>query len=106
MSNAFETRVDRRDRGNLKALAFTPAHIREAGYVSFAGAEFEFPTAPAVIEAVQAAAGNGLFGYTVADAPYFDAVRWWPGYGRRRSRRTGSARCRGPSSPWPRPSAC
>ncbi len=77
MSNAFETRVDRRDRGNLKALAFTPAHIREAGYVSFAGAEFEFPTAPAVIEAVQAAAGNGLFGYTVADAPYFDAVRWW-----------------------------
>lgn len=77
MKYDFDTRVERRGRGNLKALCFTPPHILEGGFVSYAGAEFEFKTARPVIDAVKEAAENGLFGFTVADAQYFSHVTWW-----------------------------
>lgn len=77
MKYDFDTRVDRRNCGNLKALQFTPTHILERGFVSYAGAEFEFKTARPVIDAVKRAAENGLFGFTVADENYFSHVVWW-----------------------------
>ena len=73
----FESRVDRKNCGNLKELLFTPQNIREKGYVSFSGAEFEFKTARPVIDAVKAAAENGLFGFTVADENYLSHIVWW-----------------------------
>ncbi len=77
MKYDFDTRVDRRNCGNLKALQFTPAHILERGFVSYAGAEFEFKTAQPVIDAVKKAAENGLFGFTIADEKYLSHVVWW-----------------------------
>lgn len=77
MQYDFDTRVDRKNRGNIKELIFTPPCIREKGYISFAGAEFEFKTARPVIDAVKEAAENGLFGFTVADERYFSHIVWW-----------------------------
>lgn len=73
----FDTRVDRKNRGNIKELLFTPASVREKGFVSFSGAEFEFKTARPVIDAVKEAAENGLFGFTLADERYLSHVVWW-----------------------------
>lgn len=77
MQYDFDTRVDRKNRGNIKELLFTPASVREKGYVSFSGAEFEFKTARPVIDAVKEAAENGLFGFTIADERYLSHVAWW-----------------------------
>lgn len=77
MKYDFDSRVDRNNRGNLKQILFTPPAITEKGFVSYAGAEFEFKTARPVIDAVKAAAENGLFGFTVADNNYFSHVTWW-----------------------------
>lgn len=77
MQYDFETRVDRKNRGNLKEILFTPEYIREKGYVSYAGAEFEFKTARPVIDAVKEAAENGLFGFTVPDENYLSHITWW-----------------------------
>ncbi len=77
MKYDFSKRVNRENRGNIKRILFTPDSVNEAGVVSYAGAEFEFPTAPPVIEAVKEAAENGLFGFTVADDNYRDHIVWW-----------------------------
>ena len=75
MSYAFET-VVRRGPENLKQL-FTPREVLQAGLVSFDGAEPDYPTAPVIREAVARLAENGLFGFTLADDSYREAVRWW-----------------------------
>ena len=77
MQYDFDTRVDRKNRGTIKELLFTPENIREKGFVSYSGAEFEFKTARPVIDAVKEAAENGLFGFTAADGNYFSHVTWW-----------------------------
>lgn len=77
MEYDFSSRVNRTNCGNIKAMLFTPPHIMEKGVVSYAGAEFEFKTARPVIDAVKAAAENGLFGFTVADDRYRNHVQWW-----------------------------
>ncbi len=77
MNYEFNRRVNRENCGNIKRMLFTPDSVYESGVVSYAGAEFEFPTAPSVIDAVKRAADNGLFGFTVADGNYLDHVVWW-----------------------------
>ncbi len=77
MKYDFDTRVNRKNRGNLKELMFTPEQVREKGVVCYSGAEFEFKTARPVIDAVKEAAENGLFGFTVADQNYYDHILWW-----------------------------
>lgn len=77
MEYDFDTRVDRKNRGNIKELLFTPASVRKKGAISFSGAEFEFKTARPVIDAVKEAAENGLFGFTIADGQYLSHVVWW-----------------------------
>ena len=72
----FETPVDHRGLGNLKE-EYTPQAIRAAGLPSYWGAEFDFKTAPAIIEAVRRAADNGLFGFTLMTGAYVDRVVWW-----------------------------
>lgn len=77
MKYDFNTRVNRENRGNLKALVFTPQCVKEKDFVSYSGAEFEFWTAPCIIEAVKETAENGLFGFTVPDEEYAAHICWW-----------------------------
>jgi cystathionine beta-lyase len=72
----FETVVDRRDIGNMKYLV-APKAIKDAGMVSFSGAEADFKTAPVIIEAMVRKAENGLMGFTLCDETYKNAVKWW-----------------------------
>lgn len=71
----FETIVKRRP-ANLKLSATDPAVLR-AGNVSFDGAEPDFKSAPAIEHALKALAENGLYGFTLCDDVYREAVSSW-----------------------------
>ena len=75
MSFDFDTVVWRR-KANLKRM-FTDPQVAAHGNVSFDGAEPDYPTAPVIGEAVRKLADNGLYGFTVADDEYLQAVCWW-----------------------------
>ena len=75
MAFDFETVVRRRP-ANLKRM-FTDPAVLAHGNVSFDGAEPDYPTAPVIGEAVRRLSDNGLYGFTVADDAYRDAVCWW-----------------------------
>ena len=77
MKYDFETRIDRRNRGNLKDMVFTPEILKEKNIPSYSGAEFEFRPAPCVMKAVSDAAWNGCFGFTLADENYRRHIAWW-----------------------------
>lgn len=72
----FDSFVCRSGIGNL-IEELTPKAIREAGLPSYWGAEFDFKTAPVIIEAVKKTADNGLFGFTMLTKAYLDKVCWW-----------------------------
>ena len=72
----LETIVNRTHTGNLKEF-FTPDGLRQRGIEAFNAAEMDFKTAPSVIEAVKNFAEEGLFGFTLMDSDYTDAVRYW-----------------------------
>lgn len=71
----FETLVSRRN-ANLKRM-MTPPEVIEAGNISLDGAEPDFKSAPVIEEAVIAFAKNGLYGFTLPDADYKNAVVDW-----------------------------
>lgn len=77
MKYDFETRIDRKERGNLKYMVFTPDILKQKDIPSYSGAEFEFRTAPCVMEVVKEAAENGCFGFTLADDNYRRHIAWW-----------------------------
>ena len=77
MNTSFDLKLDRSGGVSWLKDLFTPDQVTEAGLLSFAGAEFEFSTCPALIKAVQEAAGRGAFGYTIAGDAYRNAVVWW-----------------------------
>lgn len=72
----FETLVDRSNSGNLKQT-LTPMALQERDLIGFAGAEMDFPTAPAICQAVAGFALRGIYGFTLQDRAYNDAVIWW-----------------------------
>jgi cysteine-S-conjugate beta-lyase len=72
----FESLVNRESTGNMKEC-LTPAELIKDGRIIFAGAEMDFKTAPVIINALKAFASKGIYGFTLADKPYTDAVRWW-----------------------------
>ena len=74
--SGFDTKVDRTGMSTVKQ-AFTPASVASSGIISLWGAEFEFPTAPFVIDAVVNWAKKGLYAYTVEDNHYRELVRQW-----------------------------
>jgi len=74
----FETRVDRRNQGNL-ADHLVEDSIRRKGLGAFVAAEMDFPTAPCILEAYSARVQNGLFGFTLADHEYMSSVQGWMG---------------------------
>lgn len=75
MAFDFETVVSRRP-ANLKRM-FTDPAVLAHGNVSFDGAEPDYPTAPVIARAVRSLADNGLYGFTVADDAYRQAVCRW-----------------------------
>jgi len=75
MDYDFETIV-KKGRANLSESLIDP-EIRKAGNISFDGAEPVYPAAPVLRNAVIRMAENGLFGFTIMDQKYRDAVSWW-----------------------------
>ncbi len=72
----FDHLIDRTGLHSVKQ-AYTPPIIGESGHVSMWGAEFEYPTAPFVIEEIVKWAKTGLYAYTVDDEDFRDRVRQW-----------------------------
>lgn len=77
MNTSFDQKLDRTGGVSWLKDLFTPDQVRQAGLLSFAGAEFEFPTCPALSKAVADAALRGAFGYSIAGDAYRNAVCWW-----------------------------
>ena len=73
----FDVKADRSGGVSWLKEYFTPDAVRDAGMLSYCGAEFEFPTCPALVRSVQEAAGRGLFGYALPGGQYKAAVQWW-----------------------------
>ncbi|MCD8023021.1 MAG: aminotransferase class I/II-fold pyridoxal phosphate-dependent enzyme [Lachnospiraceae bacterium] len=80
MEYDFET-VVRTGEENLKKQ-WTPAPIREAGYVSFEAAEMDFPTAPSIIRSVSELVQKGNIGYPTITPAYQERVCWWMAHAR------------------------
>ena len=72
----FDRLVDRTGSGSLKD-AYMPQAVRDAGLVSYWGAEFDFPTCPAFSEGVRACAERGLYAFTLQTGAYNERVVWW-----------------------------
>ncbi len=72
----FDTIVDRRHIGNMIEET-KPLSIRGAGLPSYWGAEFDFRTAPIVVEALRNAVDRGLMGFTLPDSAYLGRIVWW-----------------------------
>lgn len=74
--SSFDMRVDRTGMSSVKQK-LTPESVKNSGIISLWGAEFEFPTAPFVIDAVADWAKKGLYAYTVEDDAYRQLVCGW-----------------------------
>lgn len=72
----FDVRVDRTSMSTVKQ-ALTPKNVCESGIMSLWGAEFEFPTAPFVVDAIVAWAKKGLYAYTVDNEDFRQLVCRW-----------------------------
>ncbi|MCI8505161.1 MAG: aminotransferase class I/II-fold pyridoxal phosphate-dependent enzyme [Lachnospiraceae bacterium] len=72
----FDRLVERAGAGSLKE-AMTPLAVKEAGLVSYWGAEFEFPGCPAFSEGVAECARRGLYAFTRQDDAYNERIVWW-----------------------------
>ena len=72
----FESLVNREHTGNMKASMVSDEFIRDDRII-FAGAEMDFQTAPVISDALKAFAARGIYGFTIADQPYLQAVCWW-----------------------------
>lgn len=77
MDCLFDHRVDRSGALTWLKDAFTPQAVKEAGLLGFAGAEFEFPTCPAIGNGIRAVLDKGILGFTLPNDAYRNAVCWW-----------------------------
>lgn len=77
----FDILVDRSGMTTVKQ-SLTPPCVTKSGHVSMWGAEFEFPTAPFVVDAIVEWAKKGLYAYTVEDEAFREQVCWWMQYRR------------------------
>lgn len=81
MQYEFDKIVDRTNMASIRELT-TPEYVTESGFVSFWGAEFEFKTAPCVIEAIKAWADKGLAAYGKMDDALRTVISNWMKYRR------------------------
>ncbi|WP_281165130.1 aminotransferase class I/II-fold pyridoxal phosphate-dependent enzyme [Liquorilactobacillus sicerae] len=72
----LETQVKRDDIGNLE-YKLEPENLRAAHLPTFSSAEMNFKTAPVVVESIVKTAKSGIFGFTLCDEHYRQAVAWW-----------------------------
>lgn len=72
----FDTLIDRSQMGCAKWNRRTPEETA-MGVVPMSIADMEFRCPPCVIDAVTRAAQTGVYGYTDADDPYYEAVAGW-----------------------------
>ena len=75
--------AERKNIGNMKGIAeeeLSSGRIRmRAGnrLVYLSGAEMDLKTAPVIRKSLSAFAQNGLYGFTIQDHRYNQAVCWW-----------------------------
>lgn len=77
MDCLFDRRVDRSGVFPWLKDEFTPEAVRAAGLVGFAGAEFEFPTCPAIAEGIRDVLSKGIMGFTLPGDAYRNGIVWW-----------------------------
>ncbi|WP_294429440.1 MalY/PatB family protein [uncultured Treponema sp.] len=67
------------DRHNTNAIKFDLAVARgkPADVLPLWVADMDFPTSPAIIEALHSKVNHGIFGYSVPDERFYDAVKKW-----------------------------
>lgn len=74
----FDTQIDRRGTASSKWDKMEARYgIPADDGISMWTADSDYPTAPCVIDAVQAEAARGIFGYVMYDDAYFDSIAWW-----------------------------
>lgn len=76
----FDTVVDRHGTGSLK-YDCAARRGKSPDLLPLWVADMDFPTAPAVVQAIKDRADQGIFGYTEPDEAYVTALRNW--FGRR-----------------------
>lgn len=76
MKYNFDELVDRHNIGNMKEAVTNP-EILTRGIPNFSAAEMDFKTAPSIIASVKNIADRGIFGFTLPDERYCNAVGWW-----------------------------
>jgi cystathionine beta-lyase len=81
MGYDFSSRVDRTGMASIRELT-TPDAVKNAGLISCWGAEFEFKTAPFIIQAIKDWADKGLAAYCIEDDALLNAIRNWMKYHR------------------------
>ncbi len=72
----FDQPVNRNGTGNMKG-SFQPETSCGKAPLILAGAEMDFPTAPVIREALSRFAENGIYGFTLPDKTYLNAVCFW-----------------------------
>lgn len=70
----FNDFINREGTGSAK-WEIRPAAVKKAGTVPLSVADMEFRCPPEVTAAVQKAAKHGIYGYTLVDDAYFEALR-------------------------------
>lgn len=77
MESIFDQSVDRTGPISWLKDLFTPEPVQQAGLLGFAGAEFEFPTCPAIGKGIRELLDKGIVGFTLPNDTYRNSVVWW-----------------------------
>lgn len=77
MESIFDQTVDRSGSITWLKDLFTPEAVKEARLLGFAGAEFEFPTCPAIGKGIRDMLDKGIVGFTLPNDAYRSSVLWW-----------------------------
>lgn len=77
MDSLFDQRVDRTGKISWLKDAFTPEPVKQSDLLGYAGAEFEFPTCPAIAKGVRELLDKGIMGFTLPNDAYCNGVVWW-----------------------------
>lgn len=77
MATIFDQKADRSGPFSWLKDDFTPKAVKDAGLLGYAGAEFEFPTCPAIAKGIRSLADKGLYGFTLPGPGYYNAIQWW-----------------------------
>ena len=76
MKYDFNTVTDRHNTNSIKTdLALVRG--KPADVLSLWVADMDFPTAPEILEALHKRVDHGIFGYSVPDENFYEAVKKW-----------------------------